>query len=302
LARAGTRAGYPAPMTHLSTHSPRKTGQRAAAIALGAGALAFVAGCGGGTGSSAAPLTPHQAITLAADQTQHVNTLSATISISVTGTVSDTTTGSIQVQLKPTLLADENLTVMSQGQTIPITGIVSAKAIYFKSSLFSALIGQTGKTWIEIPLSDLSGTGASALSSLLQNVQNGDPLTQTKMLAASKNVRKVGTQVIDGVATTHYEGTFSAGKALATLPASVRDQLAPELKLITGAIGFNAWIDAQHQVRRVSETETFSGETVDTTTNITSVNKPVSITLPPTSRVMVPPASIFAGASGSGSS
>jgi hypothetical protein len=283
-------------MTHLSTHSPRKTGQRAAAIVLGAGALAFAAGCGGGTGSSAAPLTPHQAVTLAADRTQHVNTLDATMSIAVTGAVSETTTGSIQLQLKPALLADENLTIVSQGQTVPMTSIVSAKALYFKSAVFSALTGQTGKTWIEIPFSDLSGGRGSAVASLLQNVQNGDPLTQTTMLAASKNVRKVGTQVIDGVRTTHYAGTFSAAQALATLPASTRKQLAPTLKLITGDIGFNAWIDdANHQLRRISETETVSGNTVATTTDITSVNQPVTITLPPASHVLVPPASTFAG-------
>jgi hypothetical protein len=285
-------------MTHLSTHSPLRTGRRTAAVAaFGAGALALIAGCGGGGTGSAAPLTPHQAITLAADQTQHVNSIAETIAINVTGAASDTTTGSIQVRLKPTLLADEHLTIASQGQTVPMTAIVSAKAIYLKSAAFSALTGPSGKTWIEIPLSDLSGNGGAAISSLLQNVQNDDALTQTSMLTASKNARAVGTQVIDGVRTTHYAGTFSAAQALAKLPANFRTQMAPMLKLITSDVRFNAWIDAQHLLRKIALTETVMGETVNVTMVVTSVNQPVHVTLPPASRTMVPPASAFSGTS-----
>jgi hypothetical protein len=264
--------------------------------AIGAGALALIAGCGGGSGGTGSaaprPLTPHQVITLAADESQHVNSIAANMSMVIAGTVSETLTGNIQVQLKPILLADENLIISSQGQTIPMTDIVSAKAVYLKSAAFSSLTGQTGKTWIKIPLTEMSGTG-SALSSLLQDVQNGDPLTQTSMLAASKNVRAVGTQVIDGVRTTHYAGTFTAAAALAELPANLRTQLAPMLKLITGDIQFNAWIDAQHQLRKLTETETVMSETVNMTMDVTSVNQPVHVSLPPARRTMVLPASAF---------
>jgi hypothetical protein len=285
-------------MTHLSTLSPLTTGRRAAAVAaLGAGALALIAGCGGGTGHSAAPaspLTPHQAITLAADQTQDVNEIGATVSLDITGAVSETATGSIQVQLKPTLLVDENLTVVTEGQTVPMTVIVSAKAMYLKSPAFAALTGQTGKTWLKIPLSELSGPGGSSLSGLLQNVQNGDPLTQTKMLAASKNIRAAGTQVIDGVRTTHYVGTINVADALAALPANLRKQVAPLMKLVSGDIRFNAWIDAQHQVRKVTEVETVMGQTANVSMDITSINKPVHLVLPRPRQTLVPPASAFA--------
>jgi hypothetical protein len=33
------------------------------------------------------------------------------------------------------------------------------------------------------------------------------------MLAAATNVRAVGTQVADGISTTHYTGSFMAGSA-----------------------------------------------------------------------------------------
>jgi len=291
-------------MTHLWTHSPVRVGPgRAAGVAACAGALALITGCGGGGAGSAAPLTPRMAISLAADETQRVNSMSSNVVVNVSGIVSATTTGSIQVQLRPKLLADEDLSIVSQGQTLSMTDIVSTKAVYLKSAAFSGLTAPSGKTWLEIPLSDLSGSAGSALSSLLQNVQNGDPLTQTRMLVASKDVRKVGPQVIDGVAVTHYAGTFTPKAAVANLPANLRQQVAPLLTLITGDIRFDAWIDASHQVRKIAEVETVSGETVNLTMTITSLNRPVHIALPAPGQVQVAPKSILGhGSNGSGPS
>ena len=242
------------------------------------------------------------AITLAADQTQHVNSMSANVVVNVSGMASATTVGSIEIQLRPKLLADENLAIKSQGQTMAMNDIVSAKAVYLKSAAFSSLIGQTGKTWIKIPLSDLSGSAGSVLSSLLQNVQNGDPLTQTRMLAASKNVHKVGTQVIDGVTTTHYAGTFTPAAAVAQLSTTLRKQVAPMLSMITGDVRFNAWIDASHQVRKIAEVETVSGETVNLSMTLTSINQPVHIALPAPGQVLVPPKSVLNGVGGTSNS
>jgi hypothetical protein len=288
-------------MTHLWTYSPVRVGpRRAAGVAACAGALALIAGCGGASTGAAAPLSPHTAISLAADEAQRVNSMSSNLVVNVSGIASETTTGSIQVQLRPKLLANEDLSIVSQGQTVAMTDIVTTKAVYLKSAAFSALTGQSGKTWLEIPLSDLSGSAGSALSSLLQNVQNGDPLTQTRMLAASKNVHKVGTQVVDGVHTTHYAGTFTPAAAVAKLPAALRKQVAPLLTLITGNVRFDAWIDIHNQVRKIAEVETVSGEKVNLSMTITSLNRPVHIALPPAGQVLVAPKSALNG-SGSGS-
>jgi hypothetical protein len=275
--------------------------RRRAAVAFGAGALALVAGCSAsntvatdttGPGGSATPLSARTAISLAADQTQRVNSMAAAFSVRISGSVTDTVAGTVQLRLHPALLADENLSVSAAGQKFPLREIVTAKAIYLKSPSVSAL-AKPGRPWIEIPFSDLSGNLGSTLASLLQNVQNGDPQTQTRMLAASKNVRAVGTQVIDGVSTTHYTGTFTASAAVATLPASLRRELAPALKLITGDIRFNAWIDAQHVARRITETYTVMGEAASVTVNVTAVNQPVHIAPPRASRTTIPSAAAF---------
>jgi hypothetical protein len=281
---------------------PRRSNRRrTAGVAFGAGTLALVAGCSAGTtvatdttgtAGPAQPLSARTAISLAADQTQRVNSMAAAFSVQISGSVTDTVAGTVQLRLRPALLADENLSVSAAGQKFPLREIVTAKAIYLKSPSVSAL-AKPGRPWIEIPFSDLSGNLGSTLASLLQNVQNGDPQTQTRMLAASKNVRAVGTQVIDGVSTTHYTGTFTASAALATLPAGLRQELAPALKLITGDIRFNAWIDAQHVARRITETYTVMGEAASVTVNVTAVNQPVHIAPPRASRTTIPSAAAF---------
>ena len=284
----------PGRRSRLLRHGNRR---RTAAAAFGAGTLALVAGCSAGTtgtsgAGSAQSLSPQTAISLAADQTQRVNSMAATFSVRTSGSVTDTVSGTVRLRLRPTLLADEKLNISAAGQVFPLNEIVTAKAIYLKSPSFSAL-AKPGRPWIGIPFSDLSGSLGSSLGNLLQNVQNGNPASQAKMLSASKNVRAVGTQVIDGVSTTHYTGTFKASAALAKLSPSLRKELAPGLKLITGGIRFNAWIDAQHVVRRITEVYTVMGQTANATVNVTAVNQPVHIAPPPARRVTLPPAGAF---------
>jgi hypothetical protein len=216
-------------MTLVSAHSPGiaagRREPRAAAFALCAGAFALIASVAG-CGSSAAPMTPRTAISLAADKTQSVTSMTATFSDQITGTVAETTSGTVKVQMKP-LLANVDATASADGQTFPVDEIESAKALYLNSSILSVFTGQTGKAWFEIPFASLSGNFGTSPTGLLQDVQNGNPLTQTKMLAAAKNVRSLGTQVINGVRTTHYTGSFTASAALASLSPALRKQVAP---------------------------------------------------------------------------
>jgi hypothetical protein len=290
-------------MIPLSTHSPfngstavkdGRAQRRVAAVAACAGAVALITGCSAshaGSAGSAKPLTARAAITLAADETQRVNSVAETLSAQLSGNVSETTSGTVQMQLQPDLLVDENLNISASGQSYGMDEIVNTNAIYLKSPAFSALTGQTHKPWIEIPLSSLSPNLGSSLSQLLQNVQNGNPVAQTKMLAAAANVRAVGTQVVDGVSTTHYTGSFTASSALAKLSPSLRSELSPLLKLVSGDIRFGVWIDGQHVARKITEVYTMFGDTVNVTANVTAVNQPVHIALPPPRRVTVRSAS-----------
>jgi hypothetical protein len=103
-------------------------------------------------------------------------------------------------------------------------------------------------------------------------------------------VHVVGTQTIDGVATTEYAGSVRAAQALKALPASFRKAMAPELLVLgNGTISFHVWIDGQHHTRKITDVETVNGETINTTVNITAINQPVQIALPPAGQTVTPP-------------
>jgi hypothetical protein len=266
-----------------------------AAAALCAGALALIAGCSAGSSGSAgttAPVTvtPQKAISLAANESRRVTSEAVTFSEQVGSPAIVTASATMQVQLKPVVLANESLRTTSNGQTTSVYAIVSAKAIYIKLSSLGA-----ARPWVEVPLSERSGSLGSAISSLLQDAQNGNAAEQTQVLAASKDAHAVGTQEVNGVETTHYTGTVSPSASLASLSPSVRTVLAPLLKLITGDIRFDIWIDAQHVTRRVIENETVKGEPLTVTVNVSAVNQPVQIAAPPASQVTVLPASQLGG-------
>jgi hypothetical protein len=275
----------------------------AAAAGLCAATVTLIAGCStgtsaSGTAASAKPMSPHQAISLAADQSRRITSASSTMTIKVAGATNVTTTGSMQMRLKPTLLASAKLNISASGQTIPIREIVGSKAIYMK---IPGLARMTGRPWLKIPLTKLSGKLGASLGQLLQNLQNSNPLDQTKILAVSKDARVTGTEVIGGVRTTKYSGSYSASAALASLSPQLRKLMAPALKTVTGDVRFTVWIDAQHQVRRVAETENVSGETVHTLINVTAINQPVQITLPPSSQVATIPHGLLNSGTNGGS-
>jgi LppX_LprAFG lipoprotein len=219
---------------------------------------------------------------MAARTSQQINSASSTLVIKVTGPVTETTTGSMQLQLKPSTLMSAALTITTGGKTIPVDEVLGSQAVYLKIPGVSQL---TGKPWLAISFAELSGKLGASFEQLLQSMQNGDPFDQTQLLATAKDVRAAGTQTIDGVRTTRYTGSYSASSARAALSPSLRRLLGPGLNALTGDVRFTVWIDAQHHVRRTVEVEHVNGATVSSTVNITAINQPVHITMPPASQV-----------------
>ena len=269
----------------------RPVPRRAAAAGLSAAALMALAACSSGGGGLAsapsAPLTARQALLAAASHAQKVTSATETLTVRDSGAQTATTTGTIQFQRKPTLQASETLNTTAAGKSTQIKVILTGTAIYLHEA---ALTGQLGKPWLKLDLSALNGTALASISQLAHSLQGNDFANQTQLLAVAKNAHVVGTQTIDGVATTEYAGSVRAGQALKALPASFRTAMAPELQVLgNGTINFHVWIDGQHHTRKITDAETVNGETITTTVNITAINQPVQITLPPASQTVTPP-------------
>ncbi len=284
--------GFGPPADQLGGVQPRprrKTGLLiggAAAVAVAViVAVVFAVGSGGSGGSGAQSAA--QTIAAAQRNAAKINTATAIISEQVGGQT--VISGTATLRRSPLLVA-ETITEQSNGESIPITEILTPSTLYLKSS---GLIQGAAKPWIEIPLARLGA--ASVFATLLHNAQNENPLSQDRAFQAMRQVRADGQQVVAGVSTTRYTGSLAPAAALKYLPASSRRVLAPVLNEIQGDIKVTLWVSASDQVRKFAEVETVSGETVTTAVTYTSVNQPVHIALPPASQVEIPPSSVLNG-------
>jgi hypothetical protein len=262
----------------------------------GVAAALVAVGCSSGGGSSSQPrgsgMSPARAITLASQQAASVNSFASTLSEQISGPVTATLAGRVQLRNRPSVLVDADFsTLKADGQTEPggMQEILTGKTLYLK---LAALQRRLGKPWGALPLSELSQSTGVNLSQLTQQVQQNNPMTDAQMLTSAKNLRSVGTQAIDGVSATHYTGSFPVSAGLAKLPPSLRtaEQRALQ-KLGISTISFSAWIDTQHRIRKIALTEHGSSAQVTATMQITAFNQPVTVTLPPASQVKTIPSS-----------
>lgn len=266
--------------------------RRPAATALSAATLALLAACSSGSSNSAhgpatgtgTAATAQNALLTAATQAQHINSAVTTLHVKVAGSQASSQTGSIQYQLRPSQLMSEDVTIAADGGNTEIKLILTGSDVYFSEPGLSA-----GQTWTKLSRSAMKGTATASFGKLIQSMQSNNFTNTAQLLTVAKNAHEVGTATIDGVPTTEYAGSFRASDAVNALSPSVRQVLGPQLTTLgDSVISFREWIDGQHHVRQVIENETVKGNTVTTTMNITGINQPVQITLPPASQVTAP--------------
>jgi len=282
----------------------RRTAVRPAAGLLAAGAvLTALAGCGGGSspqpastpaggqsssssqsGGQTGSETAAQAIQAAADQSKKINSYSIRMDESLTGATAEHITGNMQFRLKPTLLAQVSLSIPPSS----VNEILTTKVAYLRIPG----LGSTSRPWVKLSLAGKSGTGA-ALGQLLQSAENSNPANQTAALTASRDLRKTGTEVINGIPTTRYEGTYSIADQMKKLPPALRKITSQSIAALgITKVQFTIWIDGQHQMRRVITVEKGSSSTITTKLDILAINQPVNVMVPPPSQVTSAPASL----------
>jgi len=249
-------------------------------VAAAAAAIA-VAGCSGGSGTPATTAAQRQ-VKLAAATSGRVSSLTASIAVRAVGSSAGGLTGTVRMRLKPTTTIEARLTVPTPNSgSLHLDEILTSRAIYLKDPAFTGT--KLAKPWVKANISQLSSKSGISLGSLLQNLEGSNPLDQARLFTASTDVRRLGARTVAGVATTEYVGSYAPKAAYAGLSARARKLLGPWLRSIgTHAVNFHVWIDAQHLIKKATYQETVRGQTVTTIFTVTSVNKPVAITLPTT--------------------
>ncbi len=162
-----------------------------------------------------------------------------------------------------------------------------------------------GKSWFS---ADPAVWGRGAVDNqsygVLPRQIEGNPAVQSTILTASKDVRSLGTETIDGTRTTHYRGTVTSSGIRAARDAAAskaaRERQIDSLDQFTalrieGTLTVDLWIgDNNHtrQFRMRGDTyatrsgdgkplEFVDGDPLDLTITFLDVNQPVTVEAPP---------------------
>jgi hypothetical protein len=151
------------------------------------------------------------------------------------------------------------------GISTAIDAVLSGTDMYLKSPLF-ALMLPAGKSWLKLDLSKAAAAKGLSLNTLLSQ----DPMQTLTSLQSLRGATAVGSEIVDGIATTHYRARTVAGSKPGT---------------------YDVWIGGDGYVHRLrSRLASGSGTTsaaVTLTVDLSDFGKKVTVAVPPASQTVV---------------
>jgi LppX_LprAFG lipoprotein len=254
--------------------------------AAGAALVVSLAACqnGAGGGKQADAMPAAQAIALASQKTAAVDSYKVAITAAGSGQTTAKLHGTVQVRLKPDLAAVGTLDSASMhGASLPggERAILLGDTFYAKiPQQFSQFTG--GKPWVKFSVSQASKQSGVNLDGL---IKRADPAQQTKIFTGSKDAKKVGTESIDGVKTTHYQGTVTPQEAGQLDPKA--QEAFKRFYETSGAhkVTFDLWVGNDNLPRKLVTRVTSEKGTGSSAMIFSDYNKSFSVSAPPAGEV-----------------
>jgi len=259
----------------------------AVGAATGAALVVSLAACQGAAddGKQAGATVPAaQALALASQKTAAVDSYKVAITAAGTGEAAAKVRGTIQVRLKPDVQAIGTLDQASiHGQSIPGGERAILLGDYFYAKIpqqFSQLTG--GKPWVRFSVSQASKQSGVNLDSL---IKRANPAEQTKIFTGSKDARRVGSESINGVKTTHYAGTLTPEQAGKLEPKA--QQAFKQFYQQSGAnkVTFDLWVGKDSLPRKLVTKVAADKGAASSTMIFSDFNKSFSVSAPPATQV-----------------
>ncbi|MDV9170817.1 hypothetical protein R6V09_11825 [Streptomyces sp. W16] len=269
----------------------RATGVAFAAVLLGGGAV----GCGDeSVKEDSAMLAPSAAVAKAAEKAEDITSLHYRVS----GTVPERgrLTAETSMKTKPAAMTMV-MTVAGARKPGELDIRFVGKAIYLGGSgVDTAKLG--GKSWFKAEPA-VWGRGAADNESygVLPRSMEVSPVVQSTFLAGSKDVRRVGTETVDGTKALHYRGTVTSRELRAAQSAAKgedtwdarTERVDQFVNLgVDGALTMDLWVDGDDHAKQFrvraktypTQNDT-DGGTLDLTVTFLDINPSVTVKTPP---------------------
>ncbi|MFE1340679.1 DUF1396 domain-containing protein [Streptomyces sp. NPDC058733] len=253
------------------------------AASLAALLLAGAVGCGKGEEKSP-EMSPAAAVAAAAKNADAVTSFRYRMS----GTVPEqgTVRGEAAMSVEP-LAMSMKMTVEGGEDAGEVEIRLVDQALYMGGGAEAAK-EMDGKSWLKFDMSAADGGAGAGGMGAAGGQARKNPAADSTFLDGSKDVKKVGSETVEGVRTTHYAGTVT----LADLKASLtgKDQATREKrqksidqydKLGVDAFTMDLWIDGEQHTKQFRMRGDADKGPLDMTVTFLDLNKPVTVTAPP---------------------
>lgn len=242
-------------------------------------------GSGSSLGTTASSSSVGQTLSRAAQQTQQVNTLSASVQITATGATTANLFGTMN-EVATTPNSPTISIAANAGQLGNVKIILSNGMAYMRSPLFMSAYHHR---WIEGTMNAMSNSSGLNLGPLLALLEGSSPLTQTQLFPYGSNTRFMGFSHFGGSRMREYGGHYVLSNILGQLPSSMQPTVQSWMNSGLSMTRFRVFLDASHMVRKLVLIETVNGTVFTITLNINSLNQPMHIAMPSTTIVFVLP-------------
>ncbi|MEV6106304.1 LppX_LprAFG lipoprotein [Streptomyces sp. NPDC051940] len=236
------------------------------------------AGSGGGQGG-ATEVSPAAAVKKAVDNNEDITSLSFTMKGKAPGADGGEFSGEASMDVKSEAM---QMTMTGGNPPEDIEIRVVDKVMYLKG-------GEPvdGKSWLKFDMTKAEeGDGVTSATT------DQNPIDSSSFMTASKDLKKVGEETIDGVQTTHYTGTVTLADLRKSLDGDAEAKKRREKtldaydKLGMDKLTMDMWIDKDDHTKQVRVQGTTKEGPLDTTITFGELNKPVEVKAPPASEVM----------------
>ncbi|MEV5438686.1 DUF1396 domain-containing protein [Streptomyces sp. NPDC052682] len=247
-------------------------------------AALLLAGTAVGCGAEKSPeMSPAAAVAKAAKKTEDIKSFRYTMSGK---TPEGQVKGEAQMAVKPSVAMSMKMTVLAEGQSHDVEIRLVDKAMYMGGGAEMAK-EMDGKSWMKF---DMSALGADKeLNDLgAPGDAQQNPAAEAGFLTGAKDVKKVGTEKVGGVETTHYSGTVTLDSLRASLKGEdkqTRERREKSLKryekMGIDKLAMDMWVDGEDHAKQVRMKGDTTNGPLDMTITFTDINKPVTVTAPP---------------------